>query len=295
MTGSRIFLIVLAHMCLGRVKQDCSCHGGLLHYSRYCGALFLFQSKISESVAANNSSGTASLSYTSSIRYGSRLVTPHLPSGRSCTSKIISDPALGPLSNNSSPAFELIVTNSEKFLLSDESKHELTSWATEDAWTLSVQQGAKLLQGTKADDKAAATLYGLGETVESPYDGDLHDTVVSWGYNDNTAAMQKKHDEECDMGNVNKLKKCFDELGLGTKSKGQGGSNQCFQIEHFDSPAVILNEDGSRPEKANQYYKAPCGTIMRVTDAAHAVGVNGIGGTVIAMNIVSPAKAAAGL
>jgi hypothetical protein len=34
---------------------------------------------------------------------------------------------------------------------------------------------------------------------------------------------------------------------------------------------------------------------MRVTSAAHTVGVNGIGGAVIAMNIVSPAKAAAGL
>jgi hypothetical protein len=147
----------------------------------------------------------------------------------------------------------------------------------------------------KSDDKAAAILYGLGETAESPYDGELHDTLLSWGYNDNTEAMQKKHDEECDMENGNKLKKCFDELGLGTKSKGQGGPNQCFQIEHFDSPAVILNEDGTRPDKANQYYKAPCGTIMRVTDATHAVGVNGVGGAVIAMNIVSPAKAAAGL
>ncbi|KAH3906715.1 hypothetical protein HBI56_228980 [Parastagonospora nodorum] len=119
----------------------------------------------------------------------------------------------------------------------------------------------------KADNKTAAALFGLGETAESPYDGDLHDTLVAWGYHDNTEAMQKKHDDECD----------------------------CFQIKHFDSPAVMLNEDGSRPEKANQYYKAPCGTTMRVKDAAHAVGVNGIGGAVIAMGIVSPAKAAAGL
>ncbi|KAH5436206.1 hypothetical protein HBI47_071090 [Parastagonospora nodorum] len=147
----------------------------------------------------------------------------------------------------------------------------------------------------KADNKTAAALFGLGETSESPYDGDLYDTLVAWGYNDNTEAMQKKHDDECDVENGNKVKQCFDELGMGTKSKGRGGPNQCFQIKHFDSPAVMLYEDGSRPEKANQYYKAPCGTTMRVVDAAHAVGVNGIGGAVIAMGIVSPAKAAAGL
>jgi len=167
--------------------------------------------------------------------------------------RFFSDPTLAPLSNNSSPAFRLNATNSNKFLLADKPKHGFTARAADDAWTLSVQRGAKLLQGMKSDNKAAATLYGLGETAESPYDGELRDILVSWGYNDNTEAMQKKHDEECDMENGNKLKKCFDELGMGTKSKGQGGPNQCFQIEHFDSPGVILNEDGSRPEKANQY------------------------------------------
>jgi len=144
----------------------------------------------------------------------------------------------------------------------------------------------------KADDKTAAALYGLGETAESPYHGDLHDTLVSWGYNDNTEAMQKKADSECDMENGNMVKKCFEELGLGTKSKGKGGPNECFQIEHYDSPAVIPNEDGSRPEKENQHYKAPCGTIMRVTSAEDTVGINGIGDMVVAINIVSPARAA---
>jgi hypothetical protein len=173
----------------------------------------------------------------------------------------------------------------------------LKARAPDDKWTLSVQRGAKLLQGMQASDKEAAALYGLGETAESPFDGDLHDTLISWGWNDNTEAMQKKHDRECDMDSPtgNMLKSCFAELGLGTKSKGQGGPNECFQIEHFDGPAVLLKDDGTRPEKKDQTYKAPCGTIMRVTDASDAVGVNGIGGAVIAMNIVSPAKAAASL
>lgn len=181
--------------------------------------------------------------------------------------------------------------------VTDTNDFSLTPRAPNDKWTISVQRGAKLLQGMKASDKEAATLYGLGETAESPFDGDLHDTLVSWGWNDNTEAMQKKHDKECDMDSPagNMLKNCFDELGLGTKSKGQGGPNECFQIEHFDGPAVILKEDGTRPDKKEQYYKAPCGTIMCVTDASDSVGVNAIGGAVFAMNIVSPAKAAASL
>jgi hypothetical protein len=149
----------------------------------------------------------------------------------------------------------------------------------------------------KASDKNAAALYSLGETAESHFDENLHDILDSWGWNDNTEPIQSKHDRECDVESPtdNMLKSCFAELGLGTKSKGQGGPNECFRIEHFDGPAVILKEDGTRPEKKDQYYKAPCGIIMRVTDASDAVGVNAIGGAVIAMNIVSTAKAAAGL
>lgn len=195
--------------------------------------------------------------------------------------RVISDPALDSLSTDSH-TFQLNNTNSIKHAFGDKPEHKITARAGEDKWNLSVQRGAKLLQGMKADDKTAAALFGLGETAESPYDGDLHDTLESWGYNDNTEAMQKKHDGECDMENRLKLKRCFDELDLGTKTKGKGGPNECFQIEHFDSPAVILNEDGSRPEKENQHYKAPCGTIMRITNAFHAVGVNGVGGAVIA-------------
>jgi hypothetical protein len=196
--------------------------------------------------------------------------------------RVASDPPLD-------ATFELNTTNW------NDGDDGVTTFAGEDKWTLSVQRGAKLLQGMKADDRAAAALYGLGETAESPYDGDLRDTLASWGYNDNTEAMQKLHDKDCDMENGNKVKKCFDELGLGTKSKAQGGPNECFQLEHYDSPAVILKEDGSRPSEEKQTYKAPCGTIMRMTGAANTVGINAAGGAVIAIDIISPARAATSL
>jgi hypothetical protein len=139
--------------------------------------------------------------------------------------RVFSDSALGPLPNNCSPAFTLNATNANKLRLEDKSKHGITARVVEDTCTLSVQGGAKLLQGMKADNKTAVALFGPGEATESPYDGDLNDTLVSWGYNDSTEAMQKKHDDECDIENSNKLKKCFDELGMGTKSKGRGGPN----------------------------------------------------------------------
>jgi hypothetical protein len=44
----------------------------------------------------------------------------------------------------------------------------------------------------KGSDTEAATLYTLGTTSESPFDGDLIDKLKEWGYNDNTDALAKK-------------------------------------------------------------------------------------------------------
>jgi hypothetical protein len=148
------------------------------------------------------------------------------------------------------------------------------------AWDKSVQRGAKLLQGMKTSDKEAGQLYSMGDSAESPYNGDLHDTLESWDYRDNAEGMKLAVDKDCNMDSKSILdgqwlKKTMDELGLGTKSKGKGGPNECFQIEHYNSAVVILNEDGKRPPKDQQYYKAPCGADFRITGAEHTVGVNG--------------------
>jgi hypothetical protein len=150
----------------------------------------------------------------------------------------------------------------------------------ETAWDKSVQRGAKLLQGMTSGDKEAGQLYGMGDSAESRYDGDLHDTLESWGYRDNAEGMKLAVDKDCNMDSKSILdgqwlKKTMDQLGLGTKSKGKGGPNECFQIEHYNSDAVELNEDGKRPPKDQQYYKAPCGADFRITGAEHTVGVNG--------------------
>ncbi|KAJ4316919.1 Mitochondrial import inner membrane translocase subunit tim8 [Neodidymelliopsis sp. IMI 364377] len=145
----------------------------------------------------------------------------------------------------------------------------------------------------KSSDASAATLYGMGTTAESPFDGDLISKLREWGYNDNTPAMQKLHDLECNMNSASghMLSKVFLDLGLDTKSKNNGGPNQCFQIEHFDGPTVIKDPDGSVPPKSSQYYEV-CKVQYRVTGAEHTIGVNAAGGAVFAISLSNAAKSA---
>jgi hypothetical protein len=75
--------------------------------------------------------------------------------------------------------------------------------ADDNPWTLSVNRGAKLLQGMKASDAEAAALYNLGVTAESPFDGDLIDKLREWGYNDATDALAKQADPECNFDSSN--------------------------------------------------------------------------------------------
>lgn len=170
---------------------------------------------------------------------------------------------------------------------------EATNAAADDPWTLSVARDAKLLQGMRSSDADAASLYGLETTAESPFDGNLIEGLREWGYNDNNDALAKQADSECnfDSRNGHMLKKTFTDLGIGTNSKGKGGPNQCFAIEHANGPAVKLGDNGKMSEKADQRYEV-CGKQYRVTNAEHTIGVNAEAGAVYAMQLSSAAKAA---
>jgi hypothetical protein len=165
--------------------------------------------------------------------------------------------------------------------------------AVDDLWTLSVARGTKLLQGMKVSDAEAASLYGLDKTAESPFDGDLVNKLRGWGYNDNNDALAKQADPECnfDSRDGHMLKEAFADLSIGTKSKNQGGPNQCFSIEHANGPAIKLGDDGKMPAKADQRYDV-CGKEYRVTNAEHTIDVNAEAGAVYAMQLSSAAKAA---
>ncbi|XPS70486.1 Mitochondrial import inner membrane translocase subunit tim8 [Ascochyta lentis] len=174
-----------------------------------------------------------------------------------------------------------------------DSAASINTVADQDPWTLSVARGTKLLQGMKSSDAAAATLYGLDSTAESPFDGTLTSKLLEWGYNDNTPAMQKLHDAECNMASPSghMLSRTLLDLGLPTTPKSQGGPNECFHIEHFDSPAMTKTPTGFFPPKTNQFYTV-CDTSYRATGAEHTIGINAAGGAVFALNLVSAASAA---
>jgi len=178
-------------------------------------------------------------------------------------------------------------------LTSDDESPGLVKVADDDLWTLAVARGAKLLQGMKVSDADAATLCGLGTTAESSFDGDLIDTLRDWGYNDDNDALAKQADPECNFNSRDghMLATAFGDLGIGTKSKKQGGPNQCFLIEHFDGTAVKKGDNGKMPDKADQRYDV-CGKEYRVTNAEHTIGANAESGAVYAMQISSAAKAA---
>lgn len=163
----------------------------------------------------------------------------------------------------------------------------------DDPWTLSVARGTKLLQGMKASDAEAAALYNLGASAESAFDGDLINKLREWGYNDATDALAIQADPECnfDSSNGHMLKKAFSDLAISTKPKSQRGPNQCFLIEHYDSPAVKKGDDGKMPLRVDQRYDV-CDKEYRVTGAEHTIGVNAEAGVVYAINLSSAAKAA---
>ncbi|RAQ99818.1 vacuolar amino acid transporter 1 [Stemphylium lycopersici] len=186
-------------------------------------------------------------------------------------------------------AFNNTLARSERF----EDRLGPVKAADDDPWSLSVARGAKLLQGMRGSDAEAATLYRLDSTAESPFDGHLFDKLREWGYNDNNDALAKQADPECnfDSRDGHMLKKAFGDLGIETKSNGQGGPNQCFLIEHSNGPAVKLGDDGKMPAKADQRYKV-CEKEYRVTNAEHTIGVNAKAGAVYAMQLSSAAKAA---
>lgn len=171
-----------------------------------------------------------------------------------------------------------------------------TAAGDEDPWTLSVARGTKLLTGMKGSDTEAATLYNLPSTAESPFDGDLVETLRTWGYNDNTPTMQSTIDKECNMASPSGhlLSKTLHDFGLQTQSHLKGGPNQCFWITHHSGPAVIIDPDeGEMPPKKEQYYKIPgCEKAYRCTGAESTIGVNAAGGAIFAINMVGAASAA---
>jgi hypothetical protein len=124
-------------------------------------------------------------------------------------------------------------------------------------WTKAVCKGQKLFQAMTVDEDAAARFI---TPMPSPFDGNMVKEFREWGYKDSDPGEK---DDECDFDEDHKLKNAFRALGIDTRSSGDHGPNECFQVDHRDADIVHLDKDGKVPEI--QMYTGPDGKEYRVS------------------------------
>lgn len=90
-------------------------------------------------------------------------------------------------------------------------------------------------------------------TAQPLFDGVLREKLKTWGYNDNEA-LSKEIENDCYFHAYHHIKPAFDELGLDTRARKDGGPNVGFRIDHQDGPAMKRKKDGTLPDAADQYH-----------------------------------------
>ncbi|KAF2848992.1 hypothetical protein T440DRAFT_143734 [Plenodomus tracheiphilus IPT5] len=152
-------------------------------------------------------------------------------------------------------------------------------------WEKAVSDGRTLYNAMRSKDSIARWFYkdypDFAETVQSPFDGDLRDELRTWGYKDDDE-LSKHIEKDCDFDAYHHIKPAFDELGLDTRAKKDGGPNVGFRIDHQDGPAIKRKDDGTLPSDANQYYDV-CGKEYRTFEF-----IVNPGGMVALMNVRAP-------
>ncbi|KAL6707137.1 hypothetical protein ACN47E_004684 [Coniothyrium glycines] len=151
-----------------------------------------------------------------------------------------------------------------------------------------VESGGTLYIAMRSKDSVAQWFFkgypNFAGTVQSPFDGDLRTELRTWGYKDDDE-LSKKIEKDCDFDKYHHMKEAFDELGLDTKAKTDGGPNACFRIDHKDGPAIKRNSDQSLPGESQQYYDV-CGKEYRATGATFEFAANPQGAVVLS-NVIS--------
>jgi hypothetical protein len=119
-----------------------------------------------------------------------------------------------------------------------------------------VEIGRTLDSAMKSKDSVARWFFksypNFQDTCQSPFDGDGREELKKWGFDDSDA-LSDGVKNDCDFDKYHNIKVAFDELGLDTRAKTNGGPNECFKVNHRDGPA-----------EANQYYDV-CGKEYRVS------------------------------
>jgi hypothetical protein len=145
-----------------------------------------------------------------------------------------------------------------------------------------VEIGRILDSAMKSKDSVARWFFksypNFQDTCQSPFDGDGREDLKKWGFDDSDA-LSDGIKNDCDFDKYHNIKAAFDELGLDTRAKKDGGPNQCFKVNHRDGPAIKRKEDGTLPSEANQYYdvcgkeyRASIPPALRVTSLTVSIG-----------------------
>ncbi|PVI02094.1 hypothetical protein DM02DRAFT_486054, partial [Periconia macrospinosa] len=164
-----------------------------------------------------------------------------------------------------------------------------TKVAEDNTFHNSMCRGARFLSAMEVSDEQAGKIFrstANPPTMRSSQQGDLKRKYISgtgdlqtWGW---TVSDPSKESSMCDYDGNWHLKKAFDALKLGTKSKANGGSNLCYDIMH---------EDGTSTPLTQQKYNVNGREYIR-TGGRCQIAVNHADGAVIAQGRLSPAHAA---
>jgi len=140
-------------------------------------------------------------------------------------------------------------------------------------WEDALKSGANLFFGMQTDDRKASFFFKTDpyvqdptiQTVQSSHDGDMREDFIKWGYKEDEAE-NAKIDKECDFDAYHRMKRAFDELGINTASKANGGPNQCVQLDHRNGDKVVRDKDNKLPPIDQQkYIDDSCGKEYRVS------------------------------
>jgi hypothetical protein len=103
--------------------------------------------------------------------------------------------------------------------------------------------------------------------IRSSWDGDLTTAFQTWGYRE----LPNHCDGLCDFSSdQHHLARAFQDLGIDTRSAGNGGPNTCHHIEHQYGPTVERDSSGQWPPPDNQWYTAR-GRRLRVRQIPHTL------------------------
>lgn len=136
----------------------------------------------------------------------------------------------------------------------DDSDQGHTPEELENIWCKAKSRGVKLIKAMMMNDQDAQTLLSW-PYIQSPWDGDLKPELRKWGYRDDDE-LHEQNDDQCDFDKTQEVGDAFKALNVDPRSKGQGGPNQCFYLEHMNGPTVIRDENGELPFEEEQHYKA---------------------------------------